>query len=211
VEDLNPYAPSKSDTVADAPKSSGWEVSGGSLFVIRDAILPMIDPYTGERAERMTLYRLAVRRRLLWARFLTWGCLLAIIFSQALVWIFSSGLLGRLCIVGFFAGLVAPVFYAPVRLGVFVAPSSMKRRRLVTRFVVGSALAGLALLVSLGFAPLQEFVMSLLALSLGVMLLTAIGARLFQRRLICVGHENGLFEIRGLHPRALETLGKYQK
>ena len=143
---VNPYAPSRVDDVAEAPRPHGWELADGLLLAEDGAVFPMIDPYTGESDERMTMLRLAVPRRVLWPRWCFGGGLaLAIMAGQSAVGDYM--VIGwLLAFIGFIAGCAVPLFNRRLGLDVFVTRRTLARQR-ATNWI----LRGLVLLLLMFF------------------------------------------------------------
>jgi len=196
---FNPYAPSQvqEEHLPEAPRSGGWRIEDGRLWAERDACLPMVDPYSGVRADRMTMMRLQVYRRVLWPRFAFLGGIGGSI-GAALVGLpenvqVTFGIVGA---VGFIAGLATPVLNRGMDLRVFVT----HRTRLKQRFW-GWTSAGVILFwfVSAFIAVIPPLLPA--ALLLGLLIL-----RWVKRRIFYYQRAEETFEIGGLHPHAMAFL-----
>lgn len=204
---FNPYAPSAINDVPEAPASHGWEVRDGMLLVEKDATLPMVDPYSGESEERMTLIKLDVRGRTLWPRLLFLGGLLGAItgsFSPRGGVLADGGVL--LAFVGLVASLLMPLLTGRALLQVFVTAATLKRNR-VFRAIGRSGVAALALFFLVaGFEGGGVAAAAILIGLLGLVLTLSLLLPMFQRRICHKGKSGSFFKIGGVHPRALEAL-----
>lgn len=209
----NPYAaPAVADVsgIPDAPPSHGWWIEGDRLLVAEGAQLPMVDPFNGRSPERMTMREFRIDYRPAWTRFLLGGAFSAIVIGVALS---MSDTLQLLAEVLWIAGplLLAVLFFVGLRQG------SVRLRAFCSDRTDGLIMIsrGLGGVVAIGFvgmffpAPLVQksaWIPSVAA----VLFLVALAARLLirfsQRRLICRVRQEERFEIRGLHPDALEYL-----
>ena len=207
----NPYAPPGVDVVGEAPRSRGWEVTGKSVLVSREAIFPMIDPYSGKSEEMMALRRLVIRRNVFGkvmllfigvaALVLPWTLREPAVFADASV---------SFVVVGLFTSLLVNQLLAPVSVQVFFTPARLRRRLFFIRIILSGAAACLVLLVAGILIDLPDWAMSLPQLMLWPVLLGAL-AQAFQRRLKCRRKIGDQFEIHGFHPQALEELRRLQE
>ncbi|WP_035615874.1 hypothetical protein [Haloferula sp. BvORR071] len=203
----NPYAPSKADPIMEAPAAHGWELHEGQLRVESGAILPMVDLYSGEIAETMTLMRIAVRRRSRWPLYLliVGFAMLAIPGGSENATVFFS-----LGVVGLVARSVGMVFSPAAYIQIFLTKGTRRRQlrhRLRVLILAGGAF-GVAIAAGFldrtapaarGVAPVMLGVFSLLLLAALVMWL--------RREVLYYGERSrGFFRVRGIHPEALRAL-----
>ena len=207
VMPVNPYeAPAV--TEAEAPMSRGWEIRDGMLLVEKEAILPMVDPYTGGSEDRMILLRVEVRRRDWWPRIVFLVCVVAaIVDGLVLVNGITAGHFLAVAVLVFIAGLLIPLFSGRAFLDVFVTSSTYRRHRF---FVVGGWLS-IFLLVLLFIVPSNLPVSSkglatIFAGALGLAFVVLLVLPMFQRRIFHKGRSDGRFRLAGIHPRAMEAL-----
>jgi len=208
----NPYAPSAVDDVAEAPASHGWEMVEGRLIVEKEATLPMIDPFTGASEDRMVLFRLAVRRRYLWPRHLFLG---GLCLSLASAWMAVgeaiAPLFEAMMAVGLLASVLIPVLSRPAWILVFMTRRTVRREELLK----WGALVGIVLVLGLvvvvpNIPGISVGVVNALTVLFVVILVVAVGSRWLQRRLVYRRYVGERFEIRGLHPKALEAMMRIQ-
>ena len=205
----NPYAPSQVDDVAEAPRPHGWELAEGVLLAEEGAVFPMVDPYTGESEERMTMMRLAVYRRVLWPRWLFAGGL-ALTIMAAYSGVPDYGAIGLLAaLVGFIAGIAVPIFNRRLWLTMFVTRRTLSRQRTVDWMIRGMVM----LLLIFFFAPaVFRFAGDWIVVAVAFLILAIlIAARWGRRRIYHRGRRGERFAIGGLHPRAMEALGVSRK
>jgi hypothetical protein len=171
-----------------------------------EAILPMIDPYTGETAERMTLMRIVLRPRELWPRFLFMGGLSLMIlfgflgFAEISAWMYLP------LIIGFVGGVWAS-FSGSMVVHVFLTQKTRRERRLVYRLLFTSVLLAFVLLFVVPNVPhLANQFGGVITLVWFAVVLVAILTRWLRRRLHCRKLPGLRFEMRGLHPRAMKLL-----
>lgn len=127
----NPYTPPLADPVADAPRSHGWKTDGGKLFIEPEAILPMVDPYSDETSEHMTLMRIAVPRKVLLPNRLFFGGLCLILLFGFLGFHEAFSLLSVWLLVGLFAGIWNAFFRGSVIVHVFLTRRTVRLQRLI--------------------------------------------------------------------------------
>lgn len=207
VMPVNPYEAS-AVTEAEAPKSRGWEIREGMLLVEKEAILPMVDPYTGGSEDRMILLRVEVRRRDWWPRIVFLICMVGAIVDGL---VFVNGTMAgnfiAVAVLVFIAGLLIPLFSGRAFLDVFVTSSTYRRHRF---FVVGGWLS-IVVLVLLFIVPSNLSVSgkgfaSIVAGAFGLVFVVLLVLPMFQRRIFHKGRSGGRFRLTGIHPRAMEAL-----
>jgi MFS family permease len=205
----NPYAPSLVDPIGDAPPSRGWDLVNGRLLVEPDAVLPMIDPYSGETADRMTLMRTVLRPRVLWPRYLFVGSL-----SLSILFAFSgfpkvSQFFSVAILVALFGGSWTSIVGRSVMIHVFLTRRTRRRQALTYWWLLGTVL--LLLLITF-FGPSiggdGDWIYDAVGVLAFVGLVTASAIRWLQRRLYWSTGPDHRKELRGLHPRAIELLAK---
>jgi len=210
AQSQNPYAPPTVDettTLPTPPVPFGWEVLNGRLLVESPSVLPMMDLYSGEIHERMTLKPVLVHIRPLWL----WA--LPVLMPVLTAWVADRGERIEGALIGLIAGLilrwVAGLVPRPCRLRVFVVGKTYRRRRATSRM--------LNALFWISFFSLFQFVIpsnhwpepariALFAWVAGLALVLT-----FQHRLWCWRKQDGLYEIRRVHPDALRALGTMQE
>ena len=207
VMPVNPYEAS-AVTEAEAPMSRGWEIRDGMLLVEKEAILPMVDPYTGGSEDRMILLRVEVRRRDWWPRIVFLICMVgAIMNGLVLVNETMAGNFIGVAVLVFIAGLLIPLFSGRAFLDVFVTSSTYRRHRF---FVVGgwlSIVMVLLLLIMPSHLPVSgKGLASIVAGALGLAFVVLLVLPMFQRRIFHKGRSGGRFRLAGIHPRAMEAL-----
>lgn len=204
---VNPYAASSVNDVPEAPASHGWEIRDGVLFAEKNATLPMVDPYSGELEERMTLLQLDVRGRTRWPRLLFLGGLLGAIvasFGPEFGMLADGALV--VAFVGLIASLVMPLVTGRSWLQVFVTAATFKRNRLF-RWIGRIGVAALLLFFLVAGFPLGgSYAAAILVGLLGFIIILSLLIPMFQRRIYHKGRSGGLFKIGGVHPRAMEAL-----
>jgi hypothetical protein len=203
----NPYAPSSvADAAMEAPRSRGWELVEGKLLVEPEAVLPMIDPYTGETADRMTLMRIALRPRALWPRFLFMGGFSLMIFFGLLGFPGISAFMYLPWVIGFIGGVWTSLSGSIV-VHVFLTERTHRKRRLVHWLLFASGLLAFVLLLVVPNVPqVADQLGDVVAALWFTTVLVAILVRWLRRRLYCRRSPDRRFEMRGLHPRAMELL-----
>jgi hypothetical protein len=205
----NPYAPSLVDPTGEAPRSHGWELVDGKLLVEPEAVLPMIDLYSGGTAERMTLMRTVLRPRVLWPRYLFLGSIsLSILFAIAGMHGISSffSLVVLFAIIG---GIAISLIGSSVMVHVFLTQRTGRRRALSNWLLPGSALILLSLnFIAPNFSDTSDLIPNVIAVISCITLIAAIIVRWRQRRLYWRKGPDHRKELRGVHPHALELLAK---
>lgn len=204
---VNPYAASAVNDVPEAPASHGWEIRDGVLFAEKDAILPMVDPYSGQSEDSMTLIRLDVRGRTRWPRLLFLGGLLGAIVASfgPRAGILADGSL-IIAFVGLIASLVMPLVTGRCWLQVFVTAATFKRNRLF-RWIGRIGIVALLLFFLVAGFPVGEiYAAAILIGLLGLIIILSLLIPMFQRRLFHKGRSGDQFRIGGVHPRAIEAL-----
>ncbi|RYD37411.1 MAG: hypothetical protein EOP87_03575 [Verrucomicrobiaceae bacterium] len=209
----NPYAPPASRAedgdVPDAPKPSGWILSGDALLVRQDAQLPMVDPFTGVSEERMTLRSIPIRHSPSWRGAALVVGVLGIVGGGFLS--LPDGLSPFLLIPGVAAMLfylVTGIFLSTVRIRVFTTRASDLRGRMgnLINVMMSLTLASLVFAASSGRVP--PAVSTGIAVLFGLSFIAAISFRMLTQKLGCRKKTGDRYEIRGFHPEALRFLGE---
>jgi hypothetical protein len=205
----NPYAPSLVDPVGDAPPSRGWELVDGKLLVEAGAVLPMIDPYSGDTADRMTLMRPVLRPRVLWPRYL---------FLGSLGFVFLFGYLGFPAVASYFSipilvaiigAIGTSLIGSSVMVHVFLTRQTRRRQALTYWLLLGTVVLMLSLMfLAPDFSGEGDWILNVIAAASLVALFAAIMIRWRQRRLYWRKGPDHRKEMKGLHPRALELLAE---
>lgn len=206
--DENPYAPPGiNDPIRDAPRSRGWELLEGKLLVQPDAVLPMVDPFSGETAERMTMIRISLRPRVLWPRFLFFGSVGLMILAGWTGFTELTPVLNVSVIVGLLAILWFAFSGGTVLIYVFLTAKTRTRRRLYYWIPLGTIVISYA---TMALVPRVSEIPPEVGITLVWVLLAALGAfmlaRVFSRRIYFRKAAPARFEIRGLHRRAMTEL-----
>ncbi len=178
----------------------GWKLAGGKLLVQKEARLPMVDPYSGETAERMWMVKVKVRRRILWQG------ILALAGGALIVW--SNPAIGVLLLIVALAAAVGASKYGGVAsVELFVTQGTMKQARRDSLLLVA---AGLLMVGAKGLPGIWEGPDLPLVPALiypGVFLMLVWAVRNWRRSKLCfVRRKDGWYELGGLHPRILPTL-----
>ncbi len=206
----NPYAPSKVDQTAEAPPAQGWELRDGALWVQPGATLPMLDLYCGGTADRMTLMRIAVRRRSRWPVYLFMVGLVALAISGAAVELASVFFL--LGLVGLVARAILLTFSPVAYIQIFLVketPPRQRSYRLRVMGVAGMAFAFAILTGSIDVVPTgRHLVDAICAAVFGLLLIGAIVMWLRREKLYYDVRSSDAFEVRGVHAEALRDLEK---
>lgn len=189
----NPYAPPVVDDTGglpDAPPAFGWRVEENRLMVREESVLPMVDLYSGGSVETMTLAKLRVHCRPLWL----WGIPLVTVVGVFWGGIGSwavylmGGLIIRLSVSRYFPACTMQAFF--------------ERRTSRRRVVLASTTFFLAVVLTI-------FPMRFVSFTVGgdvFLLLWIVFAFVVMRQMVCRRVIDGWFEIRGVHPRALQRL-----
>ena len=211
----NPYLPPTAETdVPNAPQSHGWFVRDDFLHVEPNAQLPMIDLFTGETADRMILHPMKVTKNPIWLICLIWIAVGLVSISFAL----ENSLENSLSVevtrsLGFVSGLAAiigAILTRSLKVNTFFARKSSGKVSLLSRTetLLGIALAVLILALWV-LPPVHHNEARTTAESLIVAIIVArILLPFFFKRLTCRRSFGSHFEIRGVHPVALEQLRK---
>jgi hypothetical protein len=166
----------------------------------------MIDPYTGETAERMTLMRIALRPRVLWPRFVFMG---GFAFMILFGYLGLPGISAFMClpwIIGFIGGAWAS-FSGSIVVHVFLTERTRRKQRSVYWILFASVLLAFVLLLVVPNLPqVPDQLGDVTAAVWFTTVLVAILTRWLRRRLYCRKRPDRRFEMRGLHPRAMELL-----
>lgn len=213
----SPYAPPEtiSAGIPDAPESYGWRLEGKRVWVEGLAQFPMIDPYSGAAEEVMTMNRLTLRYLPYWMTAVRWAfiCTLLLPLSDA----FERDVMSSFVFVGFLglvASLIRSSFLPLTGIKVFFTARTLRIRSIQQWIVNGCFL--IAFVSGWKLRPLEQIIdrhhLDLVSsVALGLWILGLIWMYLFRRKLTCRRHENGRFEIRGFHPKALELLAREQQ
>jgi hypothetical protein len=207
----NPYAPSMVDQARVAPASRGWQIVDGRLLVEQEAILPMVDLYTGETSERMTAIRLGLQRRVIWPRLLMLASMLMMFASPALGMGDGWSVAGMLLfLAALFAWVAVPSALGYVTLFVFVGQRNHSRN-LMVRWATIVLLVLMVGMVGAGAnvrwvdatdaAILNFFPFVWIALAVALIFIRRMRRRLYWRP--APGEKR---EMIGVHPKALELL-----
>lgn len=169
----------------------------------------MIDLYTGESSERMTALRLGLQRRVRWPRFLMLGGVL-LVFVPAAFHAGDGAPVGMLlCLVGLFASAIVQAKSGYLPVFAFVGPRSQNRNQMIRWSTIGLLVAILGSMVVLpnlpGIAASIGPILGVLVILLAISLLLL---RWSRRRLYWTPAPGGKRELVGLHPQAMELLGK---
>jgi len=213
----NPYAAPQtvSTGLPDAPESFGWELAGKRVWAEKFAQFPMVDPYSGESEEVMTMNRLTVRHWPLWMTVLRWICI-GVIFLPL------SGRIDRdlksaialVGVLGLIATMIVSTFFPITGLKVFFTKRTLRMRAIqhwvVGAFFVVGILSGMKVGNS-GLLPSRFPLNWISGVSFGIWILGLIWKNLILRRLTCRRRKDGHFEIRGFHSKALELLALDKK
>jgi hypothetical protein len=204
----NPYSPPASEyEIPDAPRSHGWKVEENQLWIAVGAQLPMIDPHNGLSDDTMTLCPLKIKSTLRWIPAALAGCLIILLIGLAQ----DGGYpLAIIALVGA-VGLVIKAYRQRTAIFyVFLSAITIRRAR-ITRMVDGAIPV-----VFVGFIPLIQSPVghkTLLVILFCTIVILGIARAFFSFGIkqLRSRRQNGvLFEIRGLHPKALEYLKQVQ-
>ena len=205
----NPYLPPQTPPggIPDAPRTFGWEVLGPVLLVHRTAQLPMVDPYTGGSEDPMRMHRVPIgyRPRWLWG-FPALGAVGPMVMEtgnwgmnrlfQTLSGMFLGWLLAR----------IVSLFLPVCTLHLF-----FERRTLQLRTAFARIMGGLFVVAFLGGSlhfNLPWWVQWLPGTAFACWLTSLLACLTLTRTLRCRRKCADRFEIRGFHPKALETLAR---
>ncbi|MBC8125568.1 MAG: hypothetical protein H8M99_00260 [Gloeobacteraceae cyanobacterium ES-bin-144] len=202
----NPYATPQtlSNEFPDAPRPFGWEVIGKVVRVKQSSQFPMIDPFTGRSADSMTLFKKMVRYRprWLWLFPIIGGvCFLQNQSNHNTVFYVSNFLLGML--LGWLFSRIVGLFFPNCTLRLFFEKQTMRRRNAISKI--------LSLLLLVGFfggLALPQRMNWIAGYSLIAWLFAHLICSSIYRGLRCSRKSDGLFEIRGFHPKALAELAR---
>lgn len=203
----NPYAAPQSAGLPDAPESFGWELVGNRVWVERFAQFPMVDPYSGESDDVMTMNRLTVRFRPLWMSLLKWAFIALLLLGTSPLMDGMATLVGLLGLI--VVAVVSALFYPLTGLKVFFSTRTLKNRAIQYWAFKGSLMLAILCGLTIGKRRLFPVWLSpdwIFMIALGIWLLGVIWQQIFERRLTCRRRKDGRFEIRGFHPKALDQL-----
>lgn len=208
----NPYAPPQTTSagVPDAPESFGWKLIGNRIWVEKFAQFPMVDPYSGESDEVMTMTRITLRQRPIWLVVLRW-ILVCVIFLPAAPLIDPDlkTTISFIGIAGFAITLIASMFLPLVGLKVFFTSRTLRSRTIQHWTISALFLVGIISGIQFGNSGLPSshpLLDGIPVIAFGLWFLGLIWKNLIQRRLTCRRRKDGRFEIRGIHPKALDQL-----
>ncbi len=208
----NPYAPPETTSTGmpNAPESFGWELVGNRVWAEKIAQFPMIDPYSGESNDVMTMNRLTVRLRPNWQ--LALSIILVGTFLVSLLLPIGRELKPSLAIgslISLLLVVVGGMFYPVSTLNIFCVKRTVRIHAIQEYAIRTIYLLGLGLSVKIrNSRSLSDFLgASWIPMAMLVIwLLVLIWRNLLQRRLTCRRRKDGRFEIRGFHPKALDQL-----
>jgi hypothetical protein len=213
--DLNPYSPPslpESSEIPDAPPPHGWWIDGDRLLVMQGAQLPMVDPFNGRSLERMTLREFRIKHRPGWHRLTLLATIAAIVIGVALAMTDTLPLVAQLLWVVAPISLIFLLFASwrldSVRIRAFCSDRTdgmiMISKGLSGVIVIGfvAALFSLALVRIALWIPYVAWAVFGLSFSAQLVIWFS------HRKLICRLKRERRFEIRGLHPDAIEYLRK---
>ncbi len=208
----NPYAAPQSAALPDAPESFGWELVEDRVWAEKFAQFPMVDPYSGESDEVMTMNRLTVRQRPIWIIAIRWICI-GLIF-QPITRLMDGDLSDGMTLLGFagfFISIIATMFFPICGLKVFFTGKTLRKHTIqlwtINGFFVIGILTGITAGNS-GLLPSRFPPTWISSVAFGLWFLGLIWKNLIQHRLSCRRQKDGRFEIRGFHPRALVFLAQ---
>ena len=211
----NPYLPPQAETdVPDAPQSHGWMVKDDYLYVEPNAQLPMVDLCTGETADRMILHSMKVTRNPFWLISLIWTAVGLVTFSFTLENSLDNssfaGIAGPLGFVSGLAAIIGAMLARSFTVNTLFTRKSSAKISLLSRTETLLGIAFAILLLALWILPPRRHIEGRTAL--GVLIAVVIVARIFLpfcfKRLTCRRSFGSHFEVRGVHPVALEQLHK---
>ena len=203
----NPYAPSLVDPVGEAPRSRGWAMVDGKLLVEPDAVLPMIDPYSGETADRMTLMRTVLRPRVLWPRYLFLGSLGFMVLFGYLGFPAVSSYFSISILVAIIGAIGTSLIGRSLMVHVFLTRQTRRRQALSYWLLLGTVVLLLSLMfLAANFSGAGDWMLNIISAASLVAIFAAIVIRWRQRRLHWRKGPDHRKEMRGLHPRAIELL-----
>lgn len=213
--ELNPYSPPalpESSEVPDAPPPHGWWIDGDRLLVMQGAQLPMVDPFNGCSPERMTLREFRIKHRPGWHRLTLLATISAIVTGVALAMTDTLPLVGQLLWVATPISLIF-LFFAGWRLD-SVRIRAFCSDRTDGLIMISKGLSGVttigfvAVLFSGGLKQIASWLPYVALAVFGLSLAAQLVIWFSHRKLTCRSKREGRFEIRGLHPDALEYLKK---
>lgn len=204
----NPYAPSRADLTAEAPPAHGWELRGGALWVQSGAVLPMVDLYSGETAETMTLMRVAVRMRSRWPLYLVIVGMVTLAISGGAVEI--SQVFFLLGLTGLVARSLVTAFSPAAYIQIFLVKETPRRQqsyRLRALAVAGMAFVFAVLTGSIDVIPRgRHWVDAICAAVFSIMFVGAMVMWMRREKLFYGARSSHAFEVRGVHQEALRAL-----
>lgn len=199
----NPYAaPVAEAQLPEAPPSFGWKFDAERrrLLVRNQAVLPTIDPFNGRSEDVMHQQLLRVR----YAPYWPWVFIAGGAGAGGLIGLVSENGMASLAPglgIGLLTWILSGLFFSSCTIRVFFCRKTLRRHRIVNWIVNGLLLAW----VLGSFTPLRDepgvIQWLFVAWVLGVILTS-----FFLRRMTCRTKRDSWFEIRGLHPKAIEFL-----
>ena len=211
----NPYLPPTAETdVPDAPQAHGWFVRDGFLHVEPNAQLPMVDLFTGETADRMILHSMKITKNPIWLICLIWIAVGLVTFSftleNSLEDTHFKGIAGPLGFVSGLAAIIGATLTRSFKFNTFFTRKSSGKVSLLSWSETLLVIALAVLLLVLWMLPLLHYKEARkTAESLIVAVFVARILLPFSfKRLTCRRSFGSHFEIRGVHPVALEQLRK---
>lgn len=206
----NPYAPPETTSVGlpDAPESFGWELVGKAVWVEKFAQFPMVDPYTGQSDDVMTMNRLTVRVRPLWMSLLQWAFIGILLLGISPL---AGGIATLVGLLGLIVLAIVSALYPLTGLKVFFVARTLRNRAIQYWIFKGCLMLAILSGLTLGIQRLFPKWLSpewIFMIALGIWLIGLIWQHTIERRLTCRRHKDGRFEIRGFHPKALEFLAQ---
>lgn len=202
----HPAELSSAEGVPEAPHSFGWRVENSQLWVAANSRLPMIDLFSGQSDEIMTMRKIEVRYRPWWSSWLPFAVWLALVIwlvSESFTkprhttfpfeWLLPSLLICWL--VSQFTGMFNPI----CTLSYFTRKKTLRIQR-----IYGCSVFGAPLLVILGgMFSRQTFIHGTTLAVFAIVVVTGFWIR---RRLFCRRVSGGWFELRGIHPQSVAFL-----
>jgi hypothetical protein len=208
--DENPYAPPHDRTAAipEAPRSCGWELAGTAVWVGSSSQFPMVDPFTGRSEGTMMLHQITIRHRPRWL--LSFPALGAVIgfastASGSLPDQAAMVLLGT--ILGWILARLTGNFLPICMPRLFFEKRTIRIRKMTDRLMAGLFLLFLPGQVFFSQGP--PWLQQIPSVAAVCWLFGGVVLTVMRRRLRCVRRDGARYEIRGFHPRALESLARF--
>jgi hypothetical protein len=204
----NPYAlqaASGTPELPEAPPSEGWALEGNRLIVSRDALLPMVDPYDGTSQETMRMRPVRIPLRPFWHLWFLVGGFGGILLGNIVP---MGGLIAKL-------GAIACILYGIIglslgsaRFHIFCSARSERQTRVAGFIHLIFLLSVVGMFAALVYESRFPTLSSVLGILFIVSTVVMGVSRYLTKRLTCRDMVGGKYEIRGLHPDALEYLRK---